>query len=267
MEIEETLFVGLLIALFVFGLSYAFEVPAELYGAALGASLTVLGAYWLNEKGTRERRQSELRALARQRNAARSVIAMDLSDLSDFCEQYTSVLLETYRQIRASDFMPPSDEAHAALVSRTRDNIPKVNKEILSRIQKLIELENDENGKHLAAFLHWIQVSNSRARGHFQEYYEPSTVSRTRVFTVNNALFPIQTIVQLHVRIAALFPYARSEVDQIDQSYVFSENGKFNESAIANSMANLELHDELEQKDYKSILSSLKEVDVFTGNK
>lgn len=265
MEIEEALFVGLLILLFVLGLGSAFEVPSELYGAALGASLTVLGAYWLSEKQNRARRQNEARALARQQKAARSVIAMDLADLTDYCERSLLVLLDIYHQTNQGQMIQTSDEAHAALVRRIEGKIASFDKELLGRIQKLIELESNENGKHLTAFLHWMQVSSSRAQGHIKDYCEPTSGSRMRGFTSNNALFPIAAIAQLHIRIAVLFPYARGEIDEIGQSYVFDTHGKFGNSAIANSLNNLNLGDELDHEDYEKLLSDIKKVDVFTG--
>ncbi len=172
-------------------------------GGLLGAAMTVFAAFLVAERQERSRRTELAEARKRQQLGARAVLASDLSRIIEYAEKSAQVAIEAGQAVEAR---------------QTIEDIvcPSLTLDILTRLQRLVELTDGADADQIVDLMHCYQVQHARLSGILNDFTRPRKHRGvTVIITEASFHFTAHATVELYLRAEVMFSFARGEAASI----------------------------------------------------
>lgn len=177
-----------------------------LAGTFSGAAVTIFGAIWVARHEISTRHDEAKKARERQRFAARAILALDLSRICNYTKKCAAKVMEADKICRII--------SSRGVGSRTKVACPDpvLNPDVTQRLQRLVELLDDDDADQVVALLHCFQVQYSRLSGVLDDFNSKSCV---RVFDKRDFEFMMEGTVELRLRADSMLSFARRNMEHI----------------------------------------------------
>ncbi|MFN4166100.1 MAG: hypothetical protein ACK4GK_16100 [Ferrovibrio sp.] len=172
-------------------------------GAVLGAAITVYGALFAARLQLEKQERAEHLRNERELNAARSILASDLSDIVRYLEDSTANIVAMTAHL-VEQGLPPNIEQ------------PKLSSDIPLRLAKLVSVAPIDVSKEIVELLRELQIQRSRLHGEIQYFIFPNRGRRGLIRGPHNLDAALESTVSLYIQVNNLFEYARRETEHVN---------------------------------------------------
>jgi len=195
-------------------------------GSVTGATLTVFAAIWAMERQMRSRREEAEAARLRQQLGARAILASDLSQIIGYAKESAAAA-------------KLGDQVNEGRETQAQVPYPELEPDILLRLQRLVELLEDDNADQVVDLMHRYQVQYARLKSVLDDLNFPNG---EKILYHNNFAYTLQGTVELYLRAEAMFPFAR------DRELDFIELPPFSKDQVVNAFFFLGIDEEWPSK-------------------
>lgn len=201
--------------------------------ALAAAVLTVCVMHVNTSRQLRAQAQADDESRKRRLRACRAVMPADLSAIVTYTEECGKVSAEMFNAVRDD-------------TSRDPVVCPQLPERVVANLQMLIEQLDTVEADALADMLACYQVQHARLSSLVETYNHPHRFGRHTILTTDNVEFTFEQTVELHLRAAGAFDFARRRGDAI-------KTPPYTAKEVASTLANLEIADVL-TTDYSAFL-------------